>query len=125
MTGLLLDTHVMVWWALASSRVKSEWVDAVVDPENAVAVSVASIWEIEIKKRSGKLLFDYDAVDIAREYEFELLSINPRDAQLAGSLDWDHRDPFDRMLVAQSLDRGLTIVTGDDAVRGAPGIRTL
>lgn len=125
MTSLLLDTHVLVWWALASPRIRGEWVEALVDPENAVAVSVASIWEIEIKKRSGNLDFDHDPIDLAREYDFELLPIAARDARLAGSLDWDHRDPFDRMLVAQALERGLTIVTGDDAVRAAPGIRAL
>lgn len=125
MTSLLLDTHVLVWWALASPRIRGEWVEALVDPENAVFVSVTSIWEIEIKKRSGKLDFGHDTIDLAREYDFELLPIGARDARLASSLDWDHRDPFDRMLVAQALEHGLTIVTGDDAVRAAPGIRAL
>ncbi len=114
-----------MWWVLASPRVKASWVEALVDPENTVAVSAASIWELEIKKRRGKLDFPYDLIELTEEYDFELLAISPADARSAGSLEWDHRDPFDRMLAAQSLARGLTLVTDDSALTSAPGIRTL
>jgi PIN domain nuclease of toxin-antitoxin system len=125
MTGLLLDTHVVLWWLQGSPRVRPHWVEAVVDADNVVSISAASVWEIEIKKRAGKLDVPFDVIELSEANGFELLSISAGDARLAGSLEWDHRDPFDRMLAAQSLERGMTIVTDDAALIAAPGIRTL
>ncbi|CAN5574643.1 type II toxin-antitoxin system VapC family toxin [soil metagenome] len=125
MSRLLLDTHVFMWWALASPRVKARWVDSIAEPSNTVAVSAATVWEIEIKKRSGKLHFPHEAIALAHGYGFELLPISPLDARRAGSLDWDHRDPFDRMLAAQCLERDFTLVTDDVAFFEAPGVTLL
>ncbi|MHB1170993.1 MAG: type II toxin-antitoxin system VapC family toxin [Lacisediminihabitans sp.] len=125
MTRLLLDTHVFVWWVLADSRVKQSWIEPIVDPENSVFVSAATAWEIETKKRIGELSFEHDVADIAPKFGFELLSITVEQASAAGALDWHNRDPFDRMLVAQAITQDLTLVTADDAVRSAPGIRVL
>jgi len=125
MSRLLIDTHVLVWWAIASPRVKPAWVDAIVDPSNTVVVSAATVWEVEIKKRAGKLPFPHDVVSLARGFGFDLLPISPLDARRAGQLEWDHRDPFDRMLLAQSLEGDMTIVTSDAAFDGAPGVSLL
>jgi len=125
MTGLLLDTHVVMWWALADSRISARWLEAIAAPENSVVMSVATVWEVEVKKRSGKLDFDQDMIELAAEYGFDLLSIGPDDARLAGSLDWEHRDPFDRMLAAQAANRALTLITADSALLLAPGVRFL
>lgn len=123
--NLLLDTHVVMWWAEASPRLQASWIDAIVDRANVVYVSAASVWEVEIKRRNGKLPFPHRFIDVATEYSFEMLSIHAHDAALAGALDWEHRDPFDRMLAAQCIGRGLSLVTADDALRQAPGIRIL
>ena len=125
MSGLLLDTHVVVWWAISSPRVRPEWVERIVAPDNRVYVSAATVWEIEIKKRSGKLDFGFDVLDLAGENDFELLAISPEDAAAAGSVEWEHRDPFDRMLVSQARRRELVLVSADDAIRAAPGVRVL
>jgi PIN domain nuclease of toxin-antitoxin system len=124
-TALLLDTHVVIWWIFANPKVRPSWVEAIVDPENSVALSAASVWEVEIKKRRGKLDFPLDLVDLASAHGFDLLPMTASDARLAGSLDWEHNDPFDRMLAAQSLEHGLTVVTDDGALAAAPGIRAL
>lgn len=125
MTALLLDTHVIVWWATANARLHSSWAEPIAAPENRVYMSAASVWEIEIKKRADKLAFEFDVLDLTDEYGFEPMEISPQDAAAAGALDWEHRDPFDRMLVAQAMRRNLTLVSADDAVRAAPGIRVL
>jgi len=125
MTGLLLDTHVVMWWVLADSRITVPWLEAITASENSVSVSAATVWEVEIKKRNGKLSFDHDVIEIARGYDFDLLPIAPEDARLAGSLDWEHRDPFDRMLAAQATNRALTLITADGALLRAPGVRFL
>lgn len=88
-------------------------------------MSAVTAWEIEVKKRSGRLEFSSSIFEVAADNEFTTLDISVADASLAGSLDWDHKDPFDRMLVAQALERGLTLVTADESMRSAPGVRFL
>jgi len=124
-TALLLDTHVVLWWILASPRLRGSWVEAITDSGNTVGLSAASVWEVEIKKRRGKLEFDHDLLSVASDYGFVTVSISAEDARRAGSLEWDHRDPFDRMLVAQSIERRMILVTDDAAVIAAPGVVAL
>ena len=112
--SLLLDTHVVLWW-LEGARLEEDLVQRIADPGALVMVSAASIWEASIKAALGKL----DAPDsLARaviEEGFAPLPITFDHAARAGELPMHHRDPFDRMLVAQSEIEGLTIVTHDPA----------
>ena len=125
MTGLLLDTNAFLLWSLGDRRVPTTWVETLLDPANAVFLSAVSAWEIAIKRRLGKLAFDGTVVDSVEFHGFEWIEITPSDAEAAGALEWSHRDPFDRMLVAQAAGRGLMVVTTDSIVAEAPGIRTL
>lgn len=109
--NLLLDTHVLLWWS-EERRISPEAFGAISDPDNIVYVSAASIWEISIKGARGKLRVD-DAIFDVRNDDFEPLPITHADARLAGSLPDHHRDPFDRMLVAQALAHDLVLVTRD------------
>lgn len=122
---LLLDTSVFIRWDRGDSRIPATWVETIVDPANTVYLSSASAWEIMIKRKAGKLEFDGSALDAAEFHGFTCCEITPRDAEQAGDLDWDNKDPFDRMLVAQAVQRDLTMVTSDEKMRGAPGIRLL
>ena len=109
--NLLLDTHVLLWWA-EQRALSPEASAAIADPDNIVYVSAASIWEISIKEARGKLRVD-DAIFDTHLDDFEALPITHADARLAGSLPDHHRDPFDRMLIAQSLAHDLMLVTRD------------
>jgi len=109
---LLLDTHVLLWW-LQGSDLSELAVEAVASPENAVFVSAATAWEVSIKSALGKLTVDGDLLHGIDESGFEHLPITLRHAAAAGGLPRHHRDPFDRMLVAQAGAEGLTIVTRD------------
>lgn len=122
---LLLDTHVVLWWSRGDGPIRPSWTEAILDPSNESIVSAVTAWEIEVKKRSGRLEFSSSVFEVAADNEFTTLDISVADASLAGSLDWDHKDPFDRMLVAQALERGLTLVTADESMRSAPGVRFL
>jgi PIN domain nuclease of toxin-antitoxin system len=110
---LLLDTNALLWW-LAGEPLQPAALERIADPEALVMVSAASVWEVEIKRRLGKL----DAPDLAgvvEEEGFAALAISLPHAARAGSLPLHHHDPFDRMLVAQAQLEGLTIVTRDRA----------
>ena len=125
MSRVLFDTHAFIWWARGSANIRRSWVDAVTDPGALVFVSAVTAWEIETKKRSKKLDFDDDVTRLAIEFDFELLSLDMAHATLAGSLDWSHRDPFDRMLAAQAIADDMVLLTADDAFTSAPGVRVL
>jgi PIN domain nuclease of toxin-antitoxin system len=125
MSRVLLDTHAFMWWVDMSSRVKPEWLELVLDVGNVVYVSAVTAWEIEIKKRSGKLRFEHDVAEVASQLGFEHLGITMQHAASAGSLEWDHQDPFDRMLVSQARDNAMTLLSADTAMKSAPGVRVL
>lgn len=111
---LLLDSHTVLWW-FNGDPLAGTAVDAIADPGSLVYVSLASIWEISIKQAIGKLAVDNDFYTAVYE-DFEPLHITVADARTAGSLPRHHRDPFDRMLVAQALARDLTLVSRDPAL---------
>lgn len=103
---LLLDTHALVWWWTDDKRLPAVARSAIASSDNAVLVSAASAWEIATKHRLGKwpevaaLLEGFDTS--LRRSRFTSLPITHKHARLAGTLDGEHRDPFDRMLLAQA-----------------------
>jgi PIN domain nuclease of toxin-antitoxin system len=112
--NLLLDTHALLWW-LAGSPITRDVRDRIADPATLVAVSAASVWEIAIKHELGKVRFDGSMVDHVDRAGFEPLPVSLAHAERAGHLPPHHRDPFDRMLIAQAQLEGLTVVTRDAA----------
>jgi PIN domain nuclease of toxin-antitoxin system len=109
---LLLDTHALLWW-LADEGLSPTARDAIADPANLVAVSAASAWEISIKKALGKLAAPDDLDQQVQAGGFTALPISIAHGIAAGRLARHHEDPFDRMLIAQAITEGLTIVTRD------------
>ena len=114
---LLLDTHALLWWLDGDRRLSRRARTAIGNPDNAVFVSAASAWELATKARLGKLP---GALDVATDVGgclarqgFDDLPITVLHAQRAGSLPIDHRDPFDRMLIAQAQIEDLPIVTNE------------
>ncbi len=118
---LLIDTHVFLWVRREPSRVSTRVSELLIDPENAVFVSAATAWEIAIKVGKGKLNFDKDflaAFDTRiRDLAWDPLSITAAHGTAAGALSGRHKDPFDRMLAAQTIVEGLTLVTADPAFK--------
>jgi PIN domain nuclease of toxin-antitoxin system len=127
---LLLDAHVLLWSAASPSRLTAGVRRAIEDAENDVLVSVVTAWEIAIKQSLGKLDLSKPAErwvpDVLRRSGFEVAEVGLAAALRVQSLAWHHRDPFDRLLIAQALEDGCTIVTHDDAFAayGVPLLRT-
>jgi PIN domain nuclease of toxin-antitoxin system len=109
---LLLDTHVVLWW-LADDPTLSDDAKTMLDEELEVYLSPVTIWEVAIKQAMGKLDGPAETPELVWDSEFADLPIKPRHAMVAGRLPLIHRDPFDRMLVAQAQCEGLTLVTRD------------
>jgi len=110
--SLLLDTHVVLWW-LTDDPTLSDGIKARLDHEPDVYVSAATIWEVAIKQAIGKLMQPAGLPERIRDCGFAALPVNFEHAMAAGRLPLIHRDPFDRMLVAQAQCEDLTLVTRD------------
>lgn len=125
---LLLDTHALLWWWFNDKQLSSVAREAIATPENTLLVSAASIWEISTKYRLGKLAHAQDAIErmdeLMQASDFSDLPVTRAHALLAGSFTHAHRDPFDRMLAAQSLQEAVPIITADPMV-AALGAKTL
>jgi PIN domain nuclease of toxin-antitoxin system len=114
---LLLDTHTLLWWLEENPSLPRSASKLIANKNHEVLVSAASAWEIATKVRLGKLPI---AIDLAHDFtaylereRFETLAVSAEHGIRAGLLPWPHKDPFDRILIAQALAEDLTIVSND------------
>ena len=114
---LLLDTHAFIWWLAGSERLPQSACRAIVDEANEKLVSAASAWEITTKHRLGRLpnaeAVASDVKGVIARQDFDELPIIVEDAARAGALPGPHRDPFDRLLIAQALLGNLVLVSNE------------
>lgn len=111
--NLLLDTHVLLWWLDDHPTLSEKAKTAIADGRNLVLVSAVVVWEIRIKQALGKLKVPRNFRNALHDQPFEMLDITVEHTHTVGDLPPHHRDPFDRMLLAQATVEGLTIVTRD------------
>ncbi len=114
--NLLLDTHVVLWWLADDPSLDDAARRAISDPENTVFLSAVVVWEIRIKQMIGKLDLPPEFADVLADQDFVELPVTVAHAHAVADLPPIHRDPFDRMLVAQAKVEGLTLVTRDPAL---------
>ena len=111
--NVLIDTHIFLWALAEPKRLNAFHKQELVSPANRVWLSSISIAEIMIKSSIGKLQIDFNPVEQAETMGLDLLDFTAEDANRLGGLPLHHRDPFDRMLIAQSLSKNLCIMTED------------
>ena len=112
---LLLDSQVVLWSLESPERLPTEVVAAITDPANSVDVSVVSLWELAIKQSIGRLKVDGDLREHLALQSFSELPVLGKHALVVRDLPPHHRDPFDRLLIAQAMCEELTVVTRDRA----------
>jgi PIN domain nuclease of toxin-antitoxin system len=114
---LLLDTHAALWFLSGDDQLSANARRHLTDPSNRVLLSAAVVWEIAIKKALGKLTVPDEYLALLLNAGVGALAVNVEHAAAVERLPPHHRDPFDRMLVAQSIAEGAALVTRDDALR--------
>ena len=114
--NLLLDTHALLWWLADDPQLSRKARSAIADPDNTVFISAVVVWEIRIKQAVGKLEIPSDFAEVLAGQPFSELPVSVEHANALAGLPGLHRDPFDRMLVAQATVERLAIVTRDDDI---------
>jgi PIN domain nuclease of toxin-antitoxin system len=113
---VLLDTRLLLWWLDASPSLSPEATRIISEPENAVFVSAVSLWEIGLKQSLGKLRIPAQFEKRLADESFESLPLTASQTWRISELPWHHRDPFDRMLVAQAQAENLVLLTANEAL---------
>ena len=114
---IIIDTHIFLWALIDPSRIAGKKLVELESPTNIIFVSSVTISELMIKASIGKLQVDFDPVELALESGFELLDFSARDALQLKELPFHHRDPFDRMLISQSIVTKYPLMTDDGKIR--------
>jgi PIN domain nuclease of toxin-antitoxin system len=115
---LLLDTHILLWWLDANPELSERAIGLIRDPENTIFVSAVSLWEIWLKQSLGKLRLPASFLERLAGEHFESLPLSASQTAHVANLTWVHRDPFDRMLVAQAQADNLVLLTADEVLTG-------
>ena len=116
MSSLLLDSHALLWWQADDPKLGAGARQAIERPDSVLHFSAASIWELAIKRAQRKLDLPDSLLDVLAEEGFVEVAVSATHGLLAGALPPHHRDPFDRMIVAQAQSEGLTVVTCDERI---------
>ena len=118
---VLLDTHTFLWWVTNDSRLSKSVIKVIEDPEVEVLLSVVTPWEMVIKVGIGKLQLTDTPEVLVREqrsrHHFQILPIKLEHVLKVGALPDHHKDPFDRLLIAQSLEENVPLVTDDPLIQ--------
>lgn len=115
--NIIIDTHIFLWSLSEPSKIAKNNLRDIESPLNSIYVSSITIAEIMIKASIGKLQIDFDPVHLAEQSGFEILDFSGRDALLLKTLPFHHRDPFDRMLISQSLSTKYSLMSYDTKIR--------
>jgi PIN domain nuclease of toxin-antitoxin system len=116
----LLDTHLLLWWLSGSPLLSGEARQLIGDPDHTIFVSAVSLWEIWLKSSIGKLRVPSGFDRKLADESFEALPLRAEHTRFVATLEWHHKDPFDRMLIGQAMGEKLTLLSADKAL-GAYG----
>jgi PIN domain nuclease of toxin-antitoxin system len=118
---VLIDTHAILWWLAGDKRLPKTARRILEHSAHERLVSFVSLWEIAIKMSAGRLLVhDLSFSEVAaelRKHNFQFLPVRIGDLERLSSLPWHHRDPFDRLLIAQSLEEDIPLMTSDQSMK--------
>jgi len=121
---LLLDTHIFIWWADQPEKLSTAALSALEDEANELLLSVASVWEMQIKIQLGKLKLSLPLKELIKSQqetnELTLLPVALTHVLALDALPLHHKDPFDRLLIAQSTEEDLTLVSADSQFSAYP-----
>ena len=125
MSTYLADTQIVLWAGGSVDRLSADVLDVLEDPNHHVRVSAVSIAEMAIKQSIGKLSLPVPPLELCAELGFDVLDLTGEHSQAVSTLPLLHRDPFDRLLIAQAIVDATTLITADARIASYPGVTVL
>ncbi len=120
MAKYLIDTHIYIWLDANPNKIKAEWQEVLANPNNKIYLSMASLWEMQIKYQLGKLKLSMPLDDLIEDLKtsglYQILPIQENHILQLKNLPNIHKDPFDRMLIAQAMTEQLMLITDDEKI---------
>lgn len=113
---LLLDTHTLIWGISEPEKLSEKTKELLSDVDNIILVSTASLWELQVKKSLNKIILPEDFIFQLQENGYELLNISYKHIEKLDEIPLIHRDPFDRILIAQSMHENIPLITKDSEI---------
>lgn len=113
---LLLDTHTLIWGISEPEKLSKKTKELLSDVDNIILVSTASLWELQIKRSLNKIILPEDFIPQLQKNGYELLNISYKHIERLDEIPLIHRDPFDRMLIAQSMYENVPLITKDSEI---------
>ena len=110
---ILIDTHIFLWMLSSPGKLNDKRLYDLETPANEIFLSTMSIAELMIKHSIGKIHIDFDPLEMAKKLRIEMLNFSGIDAMMLGQLPLHHKDPFDRMIIAQSIVNGFSLMSDD------------
>jgi PIN domain nuclease of toxin-antitoxin system len=126
MNRYLVDTTIFLYWLTQRNKLSNEAYAVLINRDNAIYISAATIWEVDIKRGLGEVVLDN--IDIASEMEeseFHKLEVSSKAAKIAKSLPAKHTDPFNRTIIAQAIHNNLVLITRDESMLTFDAIKTI
>ncbi|GAB6097527.1 type II toxin-antitoxin system VapC family toxin [Desulfatiferula olefinivorans] len=117
---ILVDTHIFLWMLSTPEKLTEKRQYAINSPDNDIFLSALSIAELMIKQSIGKITISFNPLKMALETGLDILDFSGQNAITLGSLPLHHKDPFDRMLIAQAIDHGLALMSDDEKIKHYP-----
>lgn len=115
--SFLLDTHIFIWWMEKNKKLSKDVKSIIENPENQIFLSTVSVWEMIIKKSAGKLKLPHNWKTTLKNSRFDILEVSLEHVYLLESLPLLHKDPFDRMLIAQAQAENCILITDDSKIK--------
>lgn len=117
---ILIDTHILIWWLSDSGNIRTEHRELIADPENIVCVSMISIFELYIKASIGKMVLPEDLIKAIEESDISTLELKFDHFEAYRSLPVIHKDPFDKLIIAQAISEQLPLISYDQVFAEYP-----
>jgi PIN domain nuclease of toxin-antitoxin system len=125
MRKILIDTHILIWWLTDPGKLKKGHQNIISDPDNTIFVSIASFFEIGIKEKIGKLIFEGNYETVLKESGFEILPIRLDHLEILRKIESPNKDPFDIVLIAQALCENLELISYDGQFSKIVGLKII
>lgn len=125
MRKILIDSHILIWWLSSPEKIRKIHLDLISDPDNVIFISIASLFELSLKIKNGKLNLNYDFKNLSKDFGIENLQISLSHLEVMRIIEFKHKDPFDMIIVAQAISENIELISYDKYLVGIEELKVI